>query len=70
MARPKIYTPEEYRQRKNAYIIEYNRQKRLENPERRKEWDRNYYLRKKEKKRLEMLNEDNIENININIQVA
>jgi hypothetical protein len=66
----RIYTPEEYRQRKNAYIIEYNRQKRLENPERRKEWDRNYYLRKKEKKRLEMLNEDNIENININIQVA
>jgi hypothetical protein len=57
----RIYTPEEYRQRKNAYIIEYNRQKRLENPERRKEWDRNYYLRKKEKKRLEMLNENNID---------
>ena len=65
----RIYTPEEYRQRKNAYIIEYNRQKRLENPERRKEWDRNYYLRKKEKKRLEMLNEDNIENIDINTKV-
>ena len=66
----RIYTPEEYRQKKVAYITEYNKRKNLENPERRKEWDRNYYLRKKEKKRLEMLNENNIENININIQVA
>jgi len=57
----RIYTPEEYRQRKVAYITEYNKRKNLENPERRKEWDRNYYLRKKEKKRLEMLNENNID---------
>lgn len=70
MPRPRIYTPEEARERKNSYVREYIRQKNLENPDRRKEWNRISYLRRKEKKRLEMLNEDNIDNININIQVA
>jgi hypothetical protein len=49
MGRHAIYTAEERRRRKNDYIIEYNKKKNLENPERRKEWDRDYYIRKKEK---------------------
>jgi len=50
MGRNAIYTAEERRLRKNAYIIEYVNKRNLEKPEIRKEYDRNYYIRKKEKK--------------------
>lgn len=50
MGRNAIYTAEERHRRKNDYIIEYINKRNLENPERRKEWDRISYIRRKEKK--------------------
>jgi hypothetical protein len=50
MGRNAIYTAEERRLRKNAYIMEYIKKRNLEKPEIKKEYDRNSYIRKKEKK--------------------
>lgn len=49
MGRNAIYTAEERRRRKNDYIMEYNKKKYAENPEIRKEYFHEYYMRKKEK---------------------